>query len=115
MTKERKDYLVEWAKNNREKLAANHKRWREKHPETYAAGRRKNYLSPLVKQRHYAYSKLKYAISRGDIIKPDICEVNNKECGGRIEAHHDDYNEPLKVKWLCNNHHKKLHKKLKEK
>ena len=35
------------------------------------------------------------------------CEV----CGiKKVDAHHDDYKKPLKVRWLCDKHHKELHK-----
>lgn len=48
------------------------------------------------------------AISNGTVVKLP-CEV----CGAtKVEAHHDDYNKPLDVKWLCRKHHVELHKTL---
>jgi hypothetical protein len=39
------------------------------------------------------------------------CEV----CGElKVEAHHEDYNKPLDIIWLCIKHHKDLHKKQKQ-
>lgn len=40
------------------------------------------------------------AMQRGDLIRPDACE----RCGGterKIHGHHDDYEIPLAVRWLC--------------
>lgn len=36
-------------------------------------------------------------------------------CGAFGEAHHSDYNKPLKVKWLCRQHHAELHRALYDK
>jgi hypothetical protein len=38
------------------------------------------------------------------------CEV----CGGfeRVHAHHENYDEPLKVRWLCPKHHSERHKEM---
>lgn len=47
-----------------------------------------------------------YAIKRGLIEKRD-CEI----CGRKAQAHHEDYNKPLEVKWLCSIHHKEAHRK----
>ena len=56
-------------------------------------------------KRIKARSELNHAIRDGKIIKEN-CEI----CGETAEAHHDDYNETLKVRWLCFKHHRKYHK-----
>ena len=46
------------------------------------------------------HSKIQRAIKDGRLIKPTKCEtcgVQNK----RLLGHHDDYNKPLDVRWLC--------------
>lgn len=35
----------------------------------------------------------------------EICGTNNN-----IQAHHDDYNDPMNVRWLCSWHHAEHHK-----
>lgn len=51
---------------------------------------------------------LNHAIENGKI-KKEPCVV----CGSiKSQGHHPDYNFPLKVKWLCAQHHKDLHTKL---
>lgn len=47
------------------------------------------------------------AIRDGRLIRKP-CEV----CGAeKVEAHHDDYNKPLEVRWLCRKHHLEHHGK----
>ena len=43
-------------------------------------------------------------------LDPKPCEI----CGSekKVEAHHDDYNKPLEVNWLCRKHHLALHGKV---
>jgi hypothetical protein len=53
------------------------------------------------------------AIRGGKLVR-GLCEVNDQSCGGRVEAHHDDYSKPLEVRWLCRKHHAKHHRKYKE-
>lgn len=81
-----------------------YEREREKRPE------RKQQKSN-AQQRHRANNPLKYkarnavnnAIRDGRLVKGP-CEV----CGTteRVQAHHDDYTKPLKVHWLCFQHHR---------
>ncbi len=42
-------------------------------------------------------------------LKKQPCEV----CGtGKVQAHHDDYEKPLDVRWLCRKHHLQVHGKV---
>ena len=36
------------------------------------------------------------------------CEICGKE---KTHAHHDDYDKPLNVRWLCAEHHRQWHAK----
>lgn len=55
--------------------------------------------------RRRARYALNHAIRDGKIIKK-TCE----KCGNeKSEAHHEDYNKPLEVVWLCFKHHRELH------
>lgn len=55
------------------------------------------------------------AIAKGVIIPEpcQICGIFGKAENGRrlVDAHHDDYNKPLDVRWLCKAHHVEWHKK----
>lgn len=52
------------------------------------------------------HRKVMYAVQQGQLIK-EPCEV----CGDvNSEAHHDDYDKPLEVRWLCRKHHNELHR-----
>jgi len=63
-----------------------------------------------------AQGKVERAIAKGDLIRPEACE----QCGTvpppmkdgrtRIQAHHDDYDNPLEVRWICQECHHDEHK-----
>ena len=52
---------------------------------------------------------LREAVRYGKIDKPGSCST----CGweGRVHGHHEDYNRPLEVQWLCSICHGTLHRK----
>lgn len=53
-----------------------------------------------------AHGKVAKALRSGKLAKLP-CSV----CGNpKSQAHHDDYSKPLEVKWLCQTHHKELHR-----
>lgn len=43
---------------------------------------------------------------RDNRVQRPKCEI----CNEIAEAHHDDYDKPLDVKWLCRKHHRQYHK-----
>ena len=56
-----------------------------------------------------AHSLLRYHIQAGNIRRPDACEA----CGAtgcRIEGAHFDYDDPLRVRWLCVSCHRRWDK-----
>lgn len=55
-----------------------------------------------------AHSIVRQALRKG-VLKRGKCEY----CGSfRVEAHHDQYDEPLVVRWFCRRHHQQLHSAL---
>lgn len=56
-------------------------------------------------KRRNARSKLNHYIRDKHLLRQP-CEI----CGAKAEAHHDDYNKPLDVRWLCFRHHREWHK-----
>lgn len=67
-------------------------RFVEQHPERYAMVRK---AAALVFR----------AIQRGDLVRSSSCEECGKS-GVMIEAAHYNYDEPLRVRWLCRSCHK---------
>jgi hypothetical protein len=53
----------------------------------------------------WAQAGLRSALKRG-LIERQPCAV----CGAQeAEAHHDNFDAPIDVQWLCRAHHKRLH------
>jgi hypothetical protein len=62
--------------------------------------------SAAERKRRLARIAVQSAIRKGQVIRQP-CE----ECGEKkTEAHHDDYDKPLDVRWLCFVCHRKWHK-----
>lgn len=69
--------------------------WRLTHP-----------LTPAQRFKDNARSKAAYAVKMGRI-KREPCET----CGDpKSQMHHDDYDKPLEVRWLCTPCHREHHR-----
>jgi hypothetical protein len=55
-------------------------------------------------ERERARRLVTYAVKRGTLVRGP-CEQAGHGCGGQVQAHHDDYSQPLRVRWLCKRHH----------
>jgi len=98
-----KEHLKEYQKQYRQK---NKSKLREKALEKRV---------DTIKERK-ARHKLENEVRYGRIIPPNIC--SNPDCKGkskRIVGHHEDYNKPLQVEWLCHDCHMNLHADKREK
>ncbi len=62
-------------------------------------------------QKYLAHMAVQRALKSGVLIKCgcEVCGITEAD-GARIDANHDDYRKPLKVRWLCRTHHSRLHK-----
>lgn len=60
-----------------------------------------------AEQKGVIYQMVLSAVRRGRLVKRDTCE--HCPSSKRIVAHHFDYDYPLKVIWLCNRCHLRLH------
>lgn len=78
-----------WYESNKEKVYATTVEYRAEFPKKYAA-----------------HSAVHCAKIKGILI-PKPCEICGTEVS--INAHHDDYDHPLTVRWLCASHHQQWH------
>lgn len=56
--------------------------------------------------KYTAHLTVQRALMSGTLNKQG-CEVC---CHDIVDAHHDRYDEPLNVRWLCRRHHVRLHR-----
>jgi len=131
------NYNKKYAQKNKDKIKSQKRKYEKLNREKISKRRRKKYVEnrekiltqkkvyykenkSVVLKRWYDYRQLeenkiklkardslRWAVEGGIIIKPENCS----KCGGTriIHGHHEDYNKPLEVVWLCSSCHKQLH------
>lgn len=70
----------------------------------------RRHAATFSRDRKRAMDLTQRAIVRGDLTHQP-CEVCGKDNRWDVVAHHDDYADPLNVRWLCRPHHKQHHLK----
>lgn len=111
--------LCKHCKNKRDNITQRDRRreYQAKYyPKWYAEHGRKraeNYMDIILiwgknhlKERAIS-KRIRRLIKVGKLDKPLNCSMCGK--AGRINAHHDDYNIPFEIRWVCSSCHKKIH------
>ncbi len=98
----RKDYAKRYCRTTRGKEidkkregTAKRKAWKKKYQRKYRGENKLKYKARTIIGN----------LLRSEKLKRKPCET----CGGYAEAHHEDYNKPLEVIWLCRLHHRQQH------
>lgn len=91
--------------NNKEKLLKRMSDWRKSPRGRLIIERYEQ--TPKRKRFQKVQKETRMAVARGDIVKPKLCELCEKE--RRLDSHHEDYSKPLQVVWLCGGCHGKRH------
>lgn len=117
------EYIKKWDAKNKDKRRESTKRsmqkWRDENPERAAIKMRNwrsenkeksiahvNQYKKSNPEKAKAHSIVKKAIRKKELMRMP-CEV----CGNiKSQAHHENYNRPLDVNWLCQKHHSERHK-----
>lgn len=129
-----KEYNKEWREKNPEKVKRHHKDWCEKNPEKRKKYRElydwKYYKNNKTKKDKQSRDWYKKNPDKRSVIAKRYNDKHKLEkranylamkhypdekpcviCGSteNIERHHQDYNYPLEITWLCRTHHRFLH------
>ena len=90
---------LDWAAYQRERLKDDSKRSRLRGQQSDWRNR-----NPLATRAH---TDVHVALKNGSLVRPQECSECTKPC--TPEAHHEDYEKPLDVTWLCRLCHEARH------
>ena len=109
-------YQSKWKQDNLEKSRGYQKKYYDSHKEQvreyYLTHKEQAFENVKRSMKKYPSERkvralAMRAIENGTLVR-GVCEV----CGStKVDAHHDDYNKPLEVRWLCREHHLQWHSK----
>ena len=95
-------------KRKTEDMAAYRREWLKSH-KGYTTKAKRDWLKKN-KKRDLVQQRVKYALKTGKLVRQPCVK-----CGAvPADGHHEDYDKPLEVIWLCKFHHRELHAKRKQ-
>jgi len=107
-----------WAKRNPEKILQNQRAYYERNKEKILDKLRESRKSngyaqtkayrKRNRQKIECHNFVRLAIKFGHLVRPESCEQCKIEC--KPQAHHNDYEKPLEVVWLCRKCHGNEHR-----
>ena len=97
----------------RTKKATALREWRAKNPNRVKAANRGNVrklehqreVRNMSNKKYCAQQLIKFAVKCG-VLERGPCEICDTPNG---QGHHDDYDKPMEVRWLCGTHHRQWH------
>lgn len=104
----RKDNIEYYRKYDTERAKLPHRVEAAKEYRLTEAGKRTVYKSTKNYRAKNPERRALYAFCERNIKRQSVCS----DCGSSVlvEMHHDDYNKPLEVRWLCRRCHREWHK-----
>jgi hypothetical protein len=67
-------------------------------------------LAQIHVEQDKAWRAVELRVKAGKLSAPDKCQACGKT--GRLVSHHENYDRPLAVQWLCRSCHSRLHANL---
>ena len=105
------DEIREYDRNrpNAEERAQKHREYKKTERGKLAASRGNAAWSKRNRKKRYAHGVVRRALVSGRLVRQDC-----QSCGSsqNIQAHHEDYDKPIDVEWLCSKCHAAHHKHL---
>ncbi len=99
------DDIRDWvAKDQWDRLVRQSKRFNKIYGTERSARYRKKYP-----KKYAARCAIQKALQDASMVRPDSCSACMKSC--TPDGHHDDYDKPLSVRWLCRKCHYDWHRK----
>ena len=89
-----KGYGRQWRQKNKDKIAEYRRNWAKKEWKKKVSN---------LKRKSKVRQKTRYLLKYGNLTR-DICAICGKE---NAEIHHENYDEPFVIIWLCKEHHLK--------
>jgi len=113
-----------WRARNRDQHRAQVARYRGRHPDRHnAQNRRWRRQNPEASEKHHvawraenpekvrAHWAVNRAVRSGSLVKPQCCECCHQATPSPLlHGHHEDYDHPLDVRWLCSSCHAVEHR-----